>query len=238
VVHSSQPVDQRPARRLCSFEFVYIARPDGQLAGVGIHSARRRMGAQLALQAPVEADLVMPIPDSATPGAQGYAQQSGIAYGDGLIKNRYIGRTFIAPTQALREQAVRIKFNAVRDMVAGQRLVVVEDSIVRATTLRGTLQILKDAGAAEIHLRVLSPPYRWPCFYGLDTSDRSRLIAANHTVDEIRDQLGAQSLAYLDLDRMLNAITPDTPGASGLCTACLTGEYPVPIPAITSSAGC
>jgi amidophosphoribosyltransferase len=220
-----------PRRRaLCSFEFVYIARPDGRLGGVGVHAARRRMGQALARQAPAAADMVMPIPDSSVPGAQGYAAESGIEYGDGLIKNRYIGRTFIAPTQTLRDNAVRIKFNAIEDNVAGKRLVVVEDSIVRATTLRATMRLLRDAGAAEIHLRVLSAPYRWSCFYGLDTSDRSRLVAATMSVDEIRDHLGADSLAYLDLDSMLTAISP-TPG--GFCTACMTGDYPTPVPGLS-----
>jgi amidophosphoribosyltransferase len=226
-VRSIQFAAQRP-RALCSFEFVYIARPDGVLAGVGVHAARRRMGLALARQAPVDADLVMPIPDSSIPGAQGYAAASGIEYGDGLIKNRYIGRTFIAPTQALRESAVRIKFNPIVDMVAGQRLIVVEDSIVRATTLRGTMHMLREAGATEIHLRVLSPPYRWSCFYGLDTGDRSKLVAATMTIDQIRDHLGADSLAYLDLQHLEEAISPNP---SGLCTACLTGDYPTPVPA-------
>ena len=226
-VHSVQFAAPR-RRALCSFEFVYIARPDGKLAGVGVHAARRRMGRALARQAPVDADMVMPIPDSSIPGAQGYAAESGIEYGDGLIKNRYIGRTFIAPNQQLRDNAVRIKFNAIEDNVAGKRLIVVEDSIVRATTLRATMRLLRDAGAAEIHLRVLSAPYRWSCFYGLDTADRSKLIAATMSVDEIRDHLGADSLAYLDLDRMLTAISPE-PG--GFCTACMTGDYPTPIPA-------
>ena len=227
-VHSVQFAAPR-RRALCSFEFVYIARPDGKLAGVGVHAARRRMGRALARQAPVDADMVMPIPDSSIPGAQGYAAESGIEYGDGLIKNRYIGRTFIAPNQQLRDNAVRIKFNAIEDNVAGKKLVVVEDSIVRATTLRATMRLLRDAGAAEIHLRVLSPPYRWSCFYGLDTSDRSKLIAATMSIDEIRDHLGADSLAYLELDHMLTAISPE-PG--GFCTACLTGDYPVPIPGL------
>jgi amidophosphoribosyltransferase len=167
----------------------------------------------------------MPIPDSSIPGAQGYAAASGIEYGDGLIKNRYIGRTFIAPTQALRESAVRIKFNPIIDMVTGKRLIVVEDSIVRATTLRGTMGMLRDAGAAEIHLRVLSPPYRWSCFYGLDTGDRSKLIAATMTTEQIRDHLNADSLAYLTLDHLREAISPNP---AGLCTACLTGDYPTP----------
>ena len=226
-VHSVQFAAPR-RRALCSFEFVYIARPDGKLAGIGVHAARRRMGRALARQAPVDADMVMPIPDSSIPGAQGYAAESGIEYGDGLIKNRYIGRTFIAPNQQLRDNAVRIKFNAIEDNVAGKRLIVVEDSIVRATTLRATMRLLRDAGAAEIHLRVLSAPYRWSCFYGLDTADRSKLVAATMSVDEIRDHLGADSLAYLDLDRMLTAISPE-PG--GFCTACMTGDYPTPIPA-------
>jgi amidophosphoribosyltransferase len=230
-VHSLQFAE--PQRRaLCSFEFVYIARPDGKLAGIGVHAARRRMGRALARQAPVDADMVMPIPDSSIPGAQGYAAESGIEYGDGLIKNRYIGRTFIAPTQQLRDNAVRIKFNAIEDNVAGKRLVVVEDSIVRATTLRATMRLLRDAGAAEIHLRVLSAPYRWSCFYGLDTSDRSKLVASTMSVEQIREHLGADSLAYLELDRMLTAITPE-PG--GFCTACMTGDYPVPIPGLATT---
>jgi amidophosphoribosyltransferase len=230
-VHSIQFAP--PQRRaLCSFEFVYIARPDGRLAGIGVHAARRRMGRALARQSPVDADMVMPIPDSSIPGAQGYAAESGIEYGDGLIKNRYIGRTFIAPTQQLRDNAVRIKFNAIDDNVAGKKLVVVEDSIVRATTLRATMRLLRDAGAAEIHLRVLSAPYRWSCFYGLDTSDRSKLIASTMSVEQICEHLGADSLAYLELDQMLTAISPE-PG--GFCTACMTGDYPVPIPGMSTT---
>lgn len=230
-VHSFQFAP--PERRaLCSFEFVYIARPDGKLGGIGVHAARRRMGRALARQAPADADMVMPIPDSSIPGAQGYAAESGIEYGDGLIKNRYIGRTFIAPNQKLRDNAVRIKFNAIEDNVAGKRLVVVEDSIVRATTLRATMRLLRDAGAAEIHLRVLSAPYRWSCFYGLDTSDRSKLVAATMSVEQIREHLGADSLAYLELDQMLTAITSE-PG--GFCTACMTGDYPVPIPGLRTT---
>ncbi|MBN1174786.1 MAG: amidophosphoribosyltransferase, partial [Micromonosporaceae bacterium] len=173
--------------RFCVFEFVYFARPDGQFRGRNVHRARQRMGELLAEQAPVDADLVIPVPESGIPGAQGYARASGIPYADGLIKNRYIGRTFIAPTQELREQAVRIKLNPITENIVGQRLVVVEDSIVRATTLRETIRMLRRAGAAELHLRILSPPYRWSCFYGMDTTDRSRLVAATMSVDEIRD---------------------------------------------------
>jgi amidophosphoribosyltransferase len=212
---------------LCSFEYVYFARPDGQLRGDNVHRVRQRMGEALARQSPVAADAVIPVPDSSTPGAQGYAHESGIPYVDGFIKNRYIGRTFIAPSQELRRNAVRIKLNPIKENVAGKRIVVVEDSIIRATTLRETMRMLRHVGVAEIHLRVLSAPYRWPCFYGMDTTDRSALIAAHRDVEDIRDYLGADSLAYLDLDAMLDAISPTKPG---LCTACMTGNYPVPIP--------
>jgi amidophosphoribosyltransferase len=213
--------------RLCLFEFVYFARPDSRLYGQSMHMARQRMGELLAEQAPVDADLVMPVPDGGIPGAQGFARASGIPYGDGLVRNRYIGRTFIAPTQELRRNAVRIKLNPLRENVAGNRLVVVEDSIVRGTTLRETLRMLKEAGAAEIHLRIMSPPYRWPCFYGMDTGDRSELLAANMEVEEIREYLGVNSLAYLTIDRLLGATGAH---GAGFCTACLTGDYPVPVP--------
>jgi amidophosphoribosyltransferase len=224
---SIHPFPPAPAHHLCVFEFVYISRPDGKLRGTGIHGARHRMGQQLAIQAPAEADLVVPIPESGIPGAQGYAAQSGIPYATAFIKNAYIGRTFIAPTQELRSRAVRIKLNPVEENVAGKRLVVVEDSLVRATTLRETLRMLRHAGAAEIHLRICSPPYRWPCFYGMDTADRSRLIAADRDVEAIRGHLEADSLAYLELDGMLDAIGT---GRQGYCAACLTGDYPVPVP--------
>ncbi|WP_405818759.1 amidophosphoribosyltransferase [Streptomyces sp. NBC_01390] len=219
---------ETPEPRLCSFEYVYFARPDGYLRGQNVHRVRQRMGEELARQAPADADIVVPIPESSIPGAQGYAHESGIPYVDGFIKNRYIGRTFIAPTQELRRNAVRIKLNPIRDNVAGKRVVVIEDSIVRATTLRETMRMLRQADVAEIHLRVLSPPYRWPCFYGMATTDRSQLIAAELEVDQIREYLGADSLAYLESDAMLRAIDPQDP--SGLCTACLTGDYPTPVP--------
>ena len=219
---------ERVDPRLCVFEFVYFARPDGQLYGQSVHQVRRRMGEELAVQAPVAADVVVPIPESSVPGAQGYSRASGIPYADGFMKNRYIGRTFIAPSQEMRSRAVRMKLNPIKENVAGQRVVVVEDSIVRATTLRETMRMLRDAGAAEIHLRVLSPPYRWPCFFGMDTGDRSKLIAARLDVEGIREYLGADSLVYITLDRMLRAIGTVK---GGFCTACLTGEYPVPVPA-------
>jgi amidophosphoribosyltransferase len=212
---------------LCLFEFVYLARPDSRLYGQELHSARIRMGELLAEQAPVAADMVMGVPDSGMPAAEGYARRSGIRYGHGLVKNRYIGRTFIVPDQAQRSQGVRRKLNPLRGAIAGQRLVVVDDSIVRGTTTRAMVRMLREAGAAEVHLRISSPPYRWPCFYGLDTGTRSELIAANLSIPEIEAYLGADSLAYLSLDGLKKAT-----GAvgAGFCDACLTGRYPTEVP--------
>jgi amidophosphoribosyltransferase len=213
--------------KLCLFEFVYLARPDSRLYGQELHSARIRMGELLADQAPAVADMVMGVPDSGLPAAEGYARRSGIRYGHGLVKNRYIGRTFIVPDQAQRSQGVRRKLNPLRDSIAGRRLVVVDDSIVRGTTTRAMVRVLREAGAAEVHLRISSPPYRWPCYYGLDTGTRGELIAANLEVGEIQDYLGADSLAYLSLDALKEAT-----GASGagFCDACLTGHYPAEVP--------
>ena len=215
--------------KLCLFEFVYLARPDSRLYGQELHSARIRMGELLAEQAPVVADMVMGVPDSGMPAAEGFARRSGIPYGHGLVKNRYIGRTFIVPDQAQRAQGVRRKLNPLKSAIAGKRLVVVDDSIVRGTTTRAMVKMLREAGAAEVHLRISSPPYRWPCYYGLDTGTKSELIAANLTVPEIEQYLGADSLAYLNLDSLKKAT-----GAvgAGFCDACLTGDYPEPpIPA-------
>ncbi|HET6963276.1 MAG TPA: amidophosphoribosyltransferase [Acidimicrobiales bacterium] len=215
--------------KLCLFEFVYLARPDSRLYGQELHSARMRMGELLAEQAPVAADMVMGVPDSGMPAAEGFARRSGIPYGHGLVKNRYIGRTFIVPDQAQRAQGVRRKLNPLRSAISGKRLVVVDDSIVRGTTTRAMVRMLREAGAAEVHLRISSPPYRWPCYYGLDTGTKSELIAANLTVPEIEEYLGADSLAYLGLDALKKAT-----GAvgAGFCDACLTGNYPTPpIPA-------
>jgi amidophosphoribosyltransferase len=172
--------------------------------------------------------MVMPVPESGIPAAQGFARASGIPYGDGLVKNRYIGRTFIAPSQDLRSLGVRLKLNPLRELIAGKRLVVVDDSIVRGTTTRAVVAMLRQAGAAEVHLRIMSPPYRWPCFYGMDTGDRGELLAANLTVEEIRGYVNADTLQYLTLDRLLTAT--GAPGA-GFCSACLTGDYPVAPPA-------
>ncbi len=213
--------------RLCLFEFVYLARPDSALYGQNVHAARQRMGEELARQAPVDADMVMPVPESGVPAAQGFARGSGVPYGDGFVKNRYVGRTFIEPTQALRGEGVRLKLNPLVENVRGKRVVVVDDSIVRGTTSRRLVQMLREAGATEVHMRVSSPPYRWPCFYGLDTGRRSELLAADMSVGEIRDYVGADSIAYLDLDRLVTAT-----GASpeGFCTACMSGEYPTDLP--------
>jgi amidophosphoribosyltransferase len=213
--------------KLCLFEYVYFARPDSSLYGQSVHRARVRMGEQLAEQAPVEADMVMGVPESGMPAAEGYARRSGIPYGQGLVKNRYIGRTFIAPNQEMRALGVRMKLNPLRDNIDGRRLVVLDDSIVRGTTSRALVSMLREAGAAEVHLRVSSPPYRWPCFYGMDTGARGELIAANMSIEEIRDYLNVDTLAYLSLDRLIAAT-----GAvgAGFCDACLTGDYPVEVP--------
>ncbi|HKH05502.1 MAG TPA: amidophosphoribosyltransferase, partial [Acidimicrobiales bacterium] len=211
------PDEIEPA--LCLFEFVYFARPDADLYGRSVASVRVRMGEELAEQAPLPIDeldpprpaMVMPVPESGVPAAQGFARVSGIPYGDGLVKNRYIGRTFIAPSPERRAQGVRMKLNPLRDQIAGKRLVVVDDSIVRGTTTRAVVAMLREAGAAEVHLRIMSPPYRWPCFYGMDTGARADLLAADLSVDEIREYVAADSLAYLTLDRLVSAVA--APGA-------------------------
>ncbi len=213
--------------KLCIFEYVYFSRPDGRLYGNNMHAARVRMGEELAVQAPVEADMVMGVPESGLPAAEGFARRSGIPYGQGLVKNRYIGRTFIAPNQSMRALGVRMKLNPLRDNIAGKRLVVVDDSVIRGTTTRALVSMLREVGATEVHLRVSSPPYRWPCFYGMDTGQRGELIGANLTVDEIREYLGVDTLSYISLEGLLRAT--GTAGA-GFCTACLTGDYPVPVP--------
>ena len=220
-----------PSPSLCLFEFVYFARPDSYLYGRNVHAARRRMGEELARQAPVDADMVMPVPESGIPAAQGYAHASGIPYGDGLVKNRYVGRTFIEPSQRLRSGGVRLKLNPLPEAIRGKRLVVVEDSIVRGTTTRQVVAMLREAGAAEVHFRVSSPPYKWPCHYGMDTGRRAELLAADLAVGEIADYLKVDSLAYLELDRLTRATGAP---ADAFCTACLSGAYPVPVAAVDS----
>jgi amidophosphoribosyltransferase len=227
-IRSERPFPaERLDPKLCIFEFVYFARPDTRLYGNEVHGARRRMGQLLATQAPVPADLVMGVPDSGVPAAEGYAVESGIPYGQGLVKNRYIGRTFIAPTQAERANGVRRKLNPLRENITGKRVIVVDDSIVRGTTTRAMVTMLRESGAVEVHLRISSPPFRWPCYYGIDTPDRTELLASIKTLDEIVEFLDVDSLEYLTLDHLVQAI--DAPGA-GFCDACLTGTYPVPVP--------
>jgi amidophosphoribosyltransferase len=226
-LHSIQAVEQADDGALCIFEFFYLARPDTRLAGVEVHGARVRMGERLAEESPVEADLVLPIPDSGTPAAIGFARATGIPFSEGLIKNRYVGRTFIQPEQGMREQGIRMKFNPLAE-VAGKRVVVVDDSIVRGSTTRQIVQMLFDAGAAEVHVRISSPPVISPCFYGIDLASEDEMIAAHSTVDEVRAAIGATSLAYISLDGLQAATRRP---ASALCRACLTREYPTRIPA-------
>src|SRR5919109_541427 len=225
-LRSASALEPANGGALCIFELFYLARPDSHVGSVEVHGARVRMGERLAREAPVEADLVLPIPDSGTPAAIGFSRALGIPFSEGLIKNRYVGRTFIQPDQGLREQGVRLKFNPLAE-VKGKRVVAVDDSIVRGNTTRQIVQMLFDAGAAEVHLRVSAPPIISQCYYGIDFAQEDELIAAGRTVEEVRDQLGATSLAFLSLDG-LQASTrrPE----SSFCRACLTRDYPTAVP--------
>jgi amidophosphoribosyltransferase len=214
-------------RALCVFEFVYLARPDSLLRGVTVHEARRQMGRTLAREHPVDADLVIAVPTTGHSAAQGYSEVSGIAYGDGLYKNNYVGRTFIQPSQRLRDRGVKLKLNPLPDSIRGKRLIVVDDSIVRGTTTKQIVSALREAGATEVHLRITCPPLRWPCFYGIDMPTRQELIGADLAVEEIRTYVGADSLGYLSQAGMMEA-TGEPP--SDLCAACFDGEYPIAIP--------
>ena len=214
-------------KRLCVFEFIYFARPDSVIDGSSVHVARQRAGAFLALEHPVQADVVVGVPDSGLDAALGYSQQSGIPYGMGFIKNKYIGRTFISPTQTMRETEVNIKLNPIRSVVEGKRVVLIDDSIVRGTTCRRTIDLLRKAGAKEIHMRVSAPPFVSACYYGTDIDDPSKLIANNHSVEEIARIIGVDSLGYLSL-RDVVKLADNTPG--GFCTACFGGGYPTSIP--------
>jgi amidophosphoribosyltransferase len=227
-LHATQALERAGGGgALCIFEFFYLARPDTTLDGVEVHGARVRMGSRLAQEAPVEADLVLPIPDSGTPAAIGFARELGIPFSEGLIKNRYVARTFIQPDQEMRQQGARLKYHPV-DEVAGKRVVAVDDSIVRGNTTRQIVKMLFDAGAAEVHIRVSAPPIIGPCYYGIDFADTSELIAAGRSVEGIREHIGATSLAYLSHDGLVEATRRP---ASALCRACLTGEYPTEVPA-------
>lgn len=224
-LHSAQGVPASTSA-LCIFEHVYFARPDSRVAGVEVHGARVRMGERLAREAPVEADVVIPIPDSGTPAAIGFSKESGIPFDEGLIKNRYVARTFIQPDQAMREQGIRLKFNPLAE-IAGRRIVVVDDSIVRGNTMRQLVQMLFDGGAAEVHVRISSPPVVSPCFYGIDMADEDELAAAHRSVEEMREHIGATSLHYLSVEGMQAATgLPE----DSVCRACFTRDYPTRVP--------
>ena len=220
--------------KACLFEYVYLARPDQRTPLTSVYAARRRMGQLLAAEAPADADLVIPVPDSAVASAAGYAEASGIPYAEGLVKNRYVGRTFIEPSQSLRELGIRLKLNPLRDVLEGQRLVVVDDSIVRGNTSRQLVTMLRESGAAEVHLRISSPPVRNPCFYGIDMASRAELIGSSLTVEQIREFVGADSLAYLSLDSLVETTKL---AKSALCRACFDGEYPSPVPGEQAEGG-
>ncbi|HYH34994.1 MAG TPA: amidophosphoribosyltransferase [Nocardioides sp.] len=211
----------------CVFEYVYLARPDARISGRSVHEARVEMGRRLAREFPVEADLVMPVPESGTPAAAGYAEESGIPFGQGFVKNAYVGRTFIQPSQSLRQLGIRLKLNALEHMIRGRRIVVVDDSIVRGNTQRAQVRMLREAGAREVHVRISSPPVKWPCFYGIDFATRAELIANGLDADEIAASVGADSLGYISLEGMVEATGQP---AARLCQACFTGEYPIPLP--------
>ncbi|SDQ86759.1 amidophosphoribosyltransferase [Quadrisphaera sp. DSM 44207] len=211
----------------CVFEYVYLARPDTTIAGRPVHEARVEMGRRLAREHPVEADLVIPVPESGTPAAIGYADASGIPYGQGLVKNSYVGRTFIQPSQTIRQLGIRLKLNPLRSVIAGKRLVVVDDSIVRGNTQRALVRMLREAGAAEVHVRISSPPVKWPCFYGIDFASRAELVASGLAVREVCASIGADSLGHISLDGMVEAAAQPR---ERLCTACFTGSYPAGLP--------
>lgn len=218
----------------CIFEYVYLARPDTAIAGRSINTARLEMGRALAREYPVDADLVIATPDSGTPAAIGYAQESGIPFGQGLVKNAYVGRTFIQPTQLARQRGIRLKLNPMREVIEGRRLVVVDDSIVRGNTQRALIKMLREAGAREVHVRISSPPVRWPCFFGIDFPTRRELIANGMAIEEICASLGADSLGYISLDGMVAATGQD---ASHLCMACFSGDYQVDVRSAAATSG-
>jgi amidophosphoribosyltransferase len=214
------------APKVCLFEYVYLARPDTAIGGRGLHATRVQIGRTLAAEHPADADLVIPVPESGTPAAIGYAERSGIPYGQGFVKNSYVGRTFIQPSQTIRQRGIRLKLNPLRDMIVGKRVVVVDDSIVRGNTQQAIVAMLRESGARAVHIRIASPPVKWPCFYGIDFATREELIAGHASVEQILAAIGADSLGYVSLDGLI-AATEQT--AESLCQACFTGEYPVPV---------
>ena len=228
-LHSIKTHCGKKKTALCIFELIYFARPDSYIEGISVYESRKEAGRQLALEHPVDADLVIGVPDSGIDAAIGYSEQSGIPYGKGLVKNRYIGRTFISPTQSAREDGVKIKLNALRSAVEGKRIIMVDDSIVRGTTVARLVKILRNAGAKEVHMRVSSPPFMWPCYYGTDVPTRDKLIACRYSLDEIADVAGVDSLGYLGIDKLESLKL----GADfGHCDACFTGNYPTELPPV------
>lgn len=219
---------QTAHQTLCSFEFIYFARPDSNINGINVHQSRKLLGEKLAKEHPVDADVVMGVPDSSISAAMGYAQATGLPYEVGLIKNRYVGRTFIKPSQRIRYEGVRMKLSVVRKVVEGKRIVIIDDSIVRGTTISRIVRMLKDAGAKEIHVRISSPPVAHPCYYGIDSSDREELIVAHKTLAEVCEYIGADSLAFLSVEGLREALLQEH-GVNGLCLACFTGQYPTEI---------
>lgn len=218
--------------RLCVFEFIYFARPDSEINGLNVHAVRKALGRRLAKKAPVVADLVTGVPDSSLSAASGYAEEAGLPYEMGLVKNRYVGRTFISPGQSLREFAVKLKLNPLKSLISGKRVVLVDDSIVRGTTSKYIVSLLRDAGAREVHLRISSPPYRFPCYYGIDTSSSGELIASSMDVCGMQKELGADSLAFLDLTDLYEVL-----GSANYCVSCFTGEYPVGVCRVPGKGG-
>jgi amidophosphoribosyltransferase len=225
-LHASRFVESTK-RSLCIFESVYLARPDSRLRGMSVHEARREMGRLLAQEHPADADMVIAVPTTGHSAAQGFSEVSGIPYGEGLYKNQYVGRTFIQPSQSLRDLGVKLKLNPLPDSIRGKRLVVVDDSIVRGTTTKQIVLALREAGAVEVHIRITCPPIKWPCFYGIDMPTRQELIGADLLVEQICDYIGAESLGYLSLEGMVEAAGGDK---ASFCRACFDGEYPIPIP--------
>ncbi|MBB3023046.1 amidophosphoribosyltransferase [Helcobacillus massiliensis] len=229
-LHSEQVMEPKP--KGCVFEYVYLARPDTRIAGRSVNESRIEMGRQLAREHKVDADLVIPTPESGTPAAIGYAQESGIPYGQGMVKNAYVGRTFIQPTQTLRQLGIRLKLNPLKEMIDGKRLVVIDDSIVRGNTQRAVVRMLREAGATEVHVRISAPPVRWPCYYGIDFASRAELIANGLDTEDIARSIGADSLGYISYDGMIAAT--EQPRET-LCSACFTGDYPIPLPEALST---
>jgi len=227
-IHSLQPFPKVP-RRLCIFEYIYFARPDSQVEGRSVYEARKRIGAELARENPLEADVVIPVPDSGVPAAIGYAAESGIPFELGIIRNHYVGRTFIEPTDQIRHLGVKLKHNANRAYIEGKRVVLVDDSIVRGTTSTNIVEMVREAGAREVHMRIASPPTTHSCFYGVDTPERSKLLAATHSVEEMAAFIRADSLAFVSMDGLYRAMGKTARDAArpAFCDACFSGDYPI-----------